>query len=233
MLNKKDTVRKRQRNKKMATQRFIPISEIRSDTVLLKKGGLRAVLEVETLNFSLKSETEQQGIIAGYEAFINTLTFPLQIVVRSTKVNIDPYIEQVRQKAIVQENELLRDQTESYAIFIEKIVEVADIMQKRFLVVVPLDDAEEKKSPLAQFFSWIGIDDSKSKVLFRRKYFTEKAAKLKDRVNLIDSGLRNIGLSTRRLNTMELIELYYDIYNPKTSQEQKLPKELNTSGVYL
>jgi hypothetical protein len=235
MPEKKDsTVRKRtSRNKKMATQRFVPISEIRNDTVLLKKGGLRAVLEVETLNFSLKSETEQQGIIAGYEAFINTLTFPLQIVIRSTKVNIDPYIEQIRQKAIAQENDLLREQTESYGLFVEKIVEVADIMQKRFLVVVPLDDTEEKKSPLAQFFSWIGIDDSSSKISHHRKYFNKKAAKLKDRINLVDAGLRNIGLSTRRLTTMELIELYYEIYNPKTSQEQKLPKNLNTAPLQM
>ena len=231
--NSKDTVRRRKNNKKASTQRFVPISEIRNDTVLLKKGGLRAILEIEALNFNLKSETEQQGIITGYESFINTLTFPLQIVVRSTKVNIDPYIEQIKEKAIRQENDLLREQTETYATFVEKIVEVADIMQKRFLVIVPLDDTEEKKSPLAQFFSWIGIDDSSSKITHRRKYFNEKATKLKDRVNLVDAGLRNIGLMTRRLNTMELIELYYQIYNPKTSQEQKLPKDLNTSPIYM
>lgn len=229
----KDTVRKRLKGTKAATQRFVPISEIRNDTVILKKGGLRAVLEVEALNFNLKSETEQQGIIAGYESFINTLVFPLQIVVRSTKVNIDPYIESIRGMASKQENELLREQTEAYANFMEKIVEVADIMQKRFLVVVPLDDAEEKKSALSQFFGWLGIDDSSSKVNSRRKYFMEKAAKLKERVNLVESGLHNVGLRTRRLSTMELIELYYKIYNPKTSQEQKLPQDLNTSGSYL
>ena len=229
----KDTVRKRSRNSKAATQRFVPISEIRNDTVILKKGGLRAVLEVEALNFNLKSETEQQGIISGYESFINTLIFPLQIVVRSTKVNIDPYIGQIREMANKQENELLREQTEAYANFMDKIVEVADIMQKRFLVVVPLDDNEEKKSSLSQFFSWVGIDDSASKVNHRRKYFMEKAGKLKERVNLVESGLHNVGLRTRRLSTMELIELYYQIYNPKTSQEQKLPKNLNESKSYL
>ncbi|MBM3231314.1 TraC family protein, partial [Candidatus Peregrinibacteria bacterium] len=222
----KDTVRRRRRNKKAATQRFLPISEIRNDTVLLKRGGLRAVLEIEALNFNLKSETEQMGIINGYESFINTLTFPLQIVVRSRKVNIDPYLEQIREKAQKQDNELLRSQTEGYALFVEKIVEVADIMQKRFLVVIPYDDTEQKKSGLSQFFSWIGLDDSGGKINMRRKYFTAKATKLKDRVNLVDTGLRNIGLQTRRLTTSDLIELYYEIYNPKTSQEQKLPQVL-------
>ena len=229
----KNTIRKRKSNSKAATQRFVPISEIRNDTVLLKHGGLRAVLEVEALNFNLKSETEQQGIIAGYESFINTLVFPVQIVVRSTKVNIDPYIEQIRKMAEAQDNELLRDQTNSYATFVAKIVEVADIMQKRFIVVIPLDDIEEKRSGISQFFSWIGIDDSTTKIHYRHKYFTEKTARLKERVNLVETGLRNIGLQTRRLTTMELIELYYEIYNPKTSQEQKLPKELNTSTMHL
>src|SRR3989338_10153535 len=136
----KSTVRNRKKSERSATQRFLPIAEIRSDTVLLKNGGLRAVLQVEALNFNLKSETEQQGIIAGYEGFVNTLTFPIQIVMRSTKVNIDPYMEQTRIQAEKQRNPLLKAQTEAYAAFIEKIVDVADIMQKRFSVIVPLDD---------------------------------------------------------------------------------------------
>ena len=231
--NAKDTVRRGRKNKQASTQRFLPISEIRNDTVLLKKGGLRAVLEIEALNFNLKSETEQQGIIAGYESFINTLSFPLQIVVRSRKVNIDPYLEQIHQCSLKQENELLRDQTEGYSLFVQKIVEVADIMQKRFLVVVPFDDTENKRTGLSQLFSWLGMDDTVGKISQRRRYFADRAIKLRDRVNLVDSGLRNIGLQSRRLSTGDLIELYYEIYNPKTSQEQKLPGMLNTSQSYI
>lgn len=229
----RNTIRKGKKSKTASTQRYLPISEIRNDTVILKHGGLRAVLEVEPLNFNLKSETEQLGIISGYESFLNTLTFPVQILVRSTKVNIDPYIDQVRNRADQQTNPLLKEQTQAYASFVERIVDVADIMQKRFLIVVPLDELEEKRSSISQFFSWIGLDDSSARIQQRRKYFAEKAAKLKDRVNLIESGLRNIGLIPRRLTTMELIELYYEVYNPRTSQEQKLPKELSTDSVHL
>lgn len=228
------SVRKRQRNKKASTQYFLPIAEIRSDTVLLKKGGLRAVLLVEPLNFNLKSETEQQGIITGYEEFINTLTFPLQIVMRSTKVNIDPYIQQIRERGKDQKNSLLKEQTETYANFIEKIVDVAEIMTKRFYVVVPLDDEAQKSSnTLTQFLSWMGVADSSAKATVRRKYFAEKSTHLKDRVNLVEAGLNNIGLMTRRLTTSELIELYYKIYNPRTSMEQKLPKDLHLSNAML
>ncbi|MDD5103269.1 MAG: hypothetical protein PHX93_02615 [Candidatus Peribacteraceae bacterium] len=231
----KDTVRNRKGLSKAATQRFLPIAEIRNDTVVLKNGGLRAVLAVEALNFNLKSETEQKGIIAGYQSFVNTIDFPLQISIRSTKINIDPYIEQLRERAKGQPNELLRDQTVEYANFIERIVEAADIMQKRFFVVIPLDDHPKRKSIIATFLEWIGIDDSTGKALARHQMFEKRVAPLRDRVNLVEAGLNNIGLTTRRLSTRELLELYYQVYNPGTSQEQKLSNisDLNTAELVL
>lgn len=222
----KSTVRSGKKNKAASTQRFMPIAEIRQDTVLLKNGGLRAVVQVDPLNFNLKSETEQQGIIAGYEGFVNTLTFPVEIVIRSMKVNIDPYIEQTRVQAEKQSNPLLKSQTEAYCAFIEKIVDVADIMQKKFFVVVPLDDAPQNMSKrpnlLNQFLSWISVDDGAGKAGMRYRNFPEKSIQLKDRVQQVQAGLHNVGLNSRRLSTQDLIELYYQIFNPKTSQEQKL-----------
>jgi len=231
----KDTVRNRKGLSKAQTQRFLPIAEIRNDTVVLKNGGLRAVLLVEALNFNLKSETEQKGIIAGYQAFVNTLNFPLQISIRSTKINIDPYIEQLRSRAKAQPNDLLREQTEEYATFIERIVEAADIMQKRFYVVIPLDDHPQHKSMIAQFLEWIGIEDSTSKALARHQMFEKRITPLRDRINLVEAGLNNIGLVTRRLSTRELLELFYQVYNPGTSQEQKLSRisDLNTAELVL
>ena len=231
----KDTVRKRSSTMKASTQRFLPIAEVRNDTVVLKNGGLRAVIAVESINFNLKSETEQKGIIAGYQGFVNTLDFPIQVVIRSTKINIDPYINSLRDKAKQQPNDLLRDQTNSYADFIERIVEAADIMQKRFFVVIPLDETPEHKSPFSAFFTWMGIDDSSSRALKRHQQFEKRTSPLKDRVNLVESGLRNIGLVTKRLTTRELIELYYHAYNPSTSQEQKLNQmtDLNTAELVL
>ncbi|PIR48651.1 hypothetical protein COU80_03010 [Candidatus Peregrinibacteria bacterium CG10_big_fil_rev_8_21_14_0_10_55_24] len=229
-----DTVRQRKRPKKVSVQRYIPISEIRNDTVILKNGGLRSVLLVDPLNFNLKSETEQEGIIAGYENFVNTLTFPVQIVITSTKVNIEPYILQIRQRAAALEQKpLLRDQALMYAAFIEKLVDVADIMQKRFYVVVPQDDNPPKQSTLSQFLSWMKIDDSAFKVAQRNRAFQQRSILLRDRVNLVESGLHNVGLISRRLKTNELIELYYSLYNPRTSQEQKLKGALNTEELTL
>ncbi len=219
----KSTVRQRKKTSLTSTQRFLPIAEIRGDTVMLKNGGMRAVLQVQALNFNLKSETEQQSIIAGYESFVNTISFPIQIVIRSSKMNIDPYLLELRTIAANQQNELLKNQTFAYADFVEKLIDVADIMQKRFYVVVPLDQSVRKRGVLEQFFSWMSPDDTSAKAAQRQRDFAQGSKGLKDRVNLVQAGLENIGLAVKRLTTQELIELYYQIFNPQTSQEQKMP----------
>lgn len=220
----KSTVKQRKSGMVSSTQRFLPVGEIRSNTVLLKNGGLRAILQVEALNFNLKSETEQQGIISGYESFVNTIDFPLQILVRSSKLDIDPYLVQLRTLAQNQKNDLLRSQTNAYAEFIEKLVDVADIMQKKFYVIVPYDTVPKPKMLIEKFFSWMQPDDSLIKALTRNREFRQSSKFLMERVNLVQVGLENIGLTSKRLETHDLIELYYQIFNPKTSQEQKLPK---------
>ncbi len=221
------TVRQRKRKPGASTQRFLPIAEIRGDTVALKNGGLRAIIAVEALNFNLKSEVEQQAIIAGYASFVNTLMFPLQIVMRSMKTNVDDYLAQLSVLAEQQTNERLREQTEAYVRFIERMLDVADIMQKRFYVVVPLDRAVRHKTLLEQFFDWLAPDDTAAKAAQRAREFATYSKQLTERVDLVAAGLNNIGLHTRRLNTRDLLELFYQIYNPKTSQEQKIPQDLS------
>jgi hypothetical protein len=213
-----DTVRKRKANAKASTQRFMPVAEIRNDTILLKNGGLRAIIAVEALNFNLKSETEQH---------VNTITFPLQIVIRSTRTNIDEYLEKVRDIGQKHQNELLKDQTMAYADFMQKLIDVADIMQKRFYVVVPYDLNMRKKTMMEQFFDWLNPDDSASKAGSRARLFNAESKHLTERVEVVSSGLANIGLHPKRLTTRELIELMYQIYNPKTSQTQKIPKDVS------
>jgi hypothetical protein len=219
-----DTVRAKKKPPLIAsTQRYLPIAEIREDTVLLKNGGLRAVLKVNSLNFNLKSEVEQQGIIAGYQGFINTLIFPIQIIIRSTKLNIDPYIKSIQEHAMKQTSPLLKEQTLDYANFMEKLVEIADIMQKNFFVVVPVDAPSKAKRGLIQrFMDWLNVDDTRAKAYQRNREFRSYSKILRDRITLVQSGLENVGITMRRLKTDELIQLYYTIYNPMTSQKQKI-----------
>lgn len=217
-----DTVRTKKKGFSVSTQRYLPIAEIKEDTVVLKNGGLRAVLRVNSLNFNLKSEVEQQGIIAGYQSFVNTLIFPVQIIVRSTRLNIDPYIQGLKKRADTQESPLLKEQTIDYADFMEKLVDIADIMQKSFYVVVPVDAPSKGKRTLIQrFLEWINVDDARSKALQRSREFHAYGKILRDRITLVQSGLENVGITMRRLKTEELVQLFYSIYNPTTSQKQK------------
>lgn len=224
--NPKSSVRNRKLPNTQATQRFLPIAEIRNDTVILKNGGIRAVLSVEALNFNLKSETEQAGIIAGYGQFVNTITFPVQIFVRSMKTNIDEYLAGLRTVAESHSNELLKSQTLSYIGFMQKLLDVADIMQKRFYLVVPVDRNVRKKTMLEKFFDWINPDDTQAKSAYRSRELTRGLKDLNERVELVAAGLTTIGLRSKRLSTRDLLELYYQIYNPKTSQHEKIPGDL-------
>jgi hypothetical protein len=143
-------------------------------------------------------------------------------------MNIDPYLLDLRNRAEKHTNELLKNQTLDYANFVEKIVDVADIMQKRFYIVVPLDESVKQSSTLGQFFSWMKVDESLGNVQRALSGFSEKATRLRERVSLVESGLSNVGLKVKRLSTDQLIKLYYNVYNPSTAQQQKLPDSLNT-----
>lgn len=222
----KNTVRSRKLPSIQGTQRFLPIAEIRNDTVILKNGGIRAVLQVEALNFNLKSETEQQGIIAGYGQFVNTLTFPVQIFIRSMKTNIDEYLADLRKVADTHTNKMLKDQTLSYITFMQRLLDVADIMQKKFYVVIPVDRNVRKKTMLEKFFDWIHPDDSQAKSAYRSRELSRGLKDLTERVDLVTAGLTTVGLRAKRLGTRELLELYYQIYNQKTSVTEKIPQDL-------
>ena len=111
-----------------STQRYVDVEEIREGLLILKNGSLRAVLLVSSLNFDLKSSQEQDGIIAQYQSFLNTLDFPVQIVVSSKRFNVDPYLNLLEEQEVVQENELLHFQITEYKTFIKKLKEVSNIM---------------------------------------------------------------------------------------------------------
>lgn len=216
-----------QKHRQADVQQFLPLAEIRNDTVFLKNGGMRVVLEIEAINFNLKSETEQQAIIAGYGAFANTLSFPVQIVIRSYKTNIDPYLDYLESIGQNQPNPLLKTQTLSYAQFLRQILETADIMQKRFYIIIPFDEEERKKTMMEKMFSFMGNStDSVGKASYRHAEFNKHNAQLRERIELVRTGLENIGLRTHQLNTRQLVEMYYQVYNPMTSINQKLPQDL-------
>ncbi len=206
---------------KVSTQKYLDIAEIRNDTVVLKDGTLRAVLLVSSINFALKSEDEQEAIISAYVSFLNYLDFSLQIVIQSRKLNIDPYLQSLKEQEAKQTNELLRAQIADYRNFIVQLVELGDIMSKQFYVVVPYSPVSQQGQK--KFWDRVMAIFSAGKIV---KLKQEKFAKYKDmldkRVEFVMSSLASIGLNSVRLDTQSLIELYYNTYNPDTYEQEKL-----------
>ncbi|MBU0981795.1 hypothetical protein KKC94_03825 [Patescibacteria group bacterium] len=222
----KGSVKGKKKDPKTSTQIHLKIAEIRDNTVVLKNGGLRSVLKTSSINLNLKSEPEQNAVIYSYQNFLNTLEFPIQIVVRSKKLDIDTYIESLKKVGVAQTNPLLQRQTFEYIEYISRLVEYADIMEKEFYVIVPQDPyREEKKSFIKSVFDNIFPQDTVSKIKQRQHEFAELKKKLTQRVNTVHSGLEGCNLRVQEMNTHELIELFYEVNNPQTSRIQKFGAE--------
>jgi len=123
-----------------STQRYLPFSQIRDNLVVMKDSSVRIILKCSTINFLLKSIEEQDAIIMSFQRFLNSLDFPIQIIVRSTKLNIESYLNKLNTLALKQTNPLLQSQTYEYIEYLKKLIEVAQIMRKDFYIVVPIDN---------------------------------------------------------------------------------------------
>ena len=193
-----------------ATQ-FLAIDTIREDVIVLKEGGLRVVLMCSSLNFALKSADEQDAITFQYQNFLNSLDFPLQFVIHSRKLNIAPYLDSLRTRQKDEDNELLKIQINEYIDFINSFVETTNIMSKTFYVVVPFTPSIlENKGVASGIFNIFKAKPAAGDV----GPFEEQKNQLWQRVDAVVSGLRRIGVRSAPLNTEELIELFYGLYNP-------------------
>ena len=204
-----------------STQQYLDISEIREEVVILKDKSLRAVLAVASINFALKGEDEQNALISGYAQFLNSLEQPLQIVIQSRKLNIDEYLGRLKVAEKQQTNDLLRMQITDYISFTRELVELGEIMSKRFYVVIPYSPISDKKksfwSRLYSVFIPLAIAG------MHAAQFTKYKQSLMQRVAHVQSGLSSLGLKSQLLDTQALMELYYSAYNPELAEVQKLP----------
>lgn len=197
-----------------STQQFLPIKEIRDGVVLMKDGSMRAVVMVSSINFALKNEDEKNSIISSYQSFLNSLSYPIQIMVRSRKLHLDKYLGEINKALSLQSNELLKLQTTQYIDFINELLQYANIMEKRFFVVVPFYPSGMEKVGFVK--KLLSTENS------THSSFEMNKIELNQRVDHIISELGSVGLRCVLLNTEDLIELYYTVYNPDTSGEEKL-----------
>lgn len=181
-----------------ASQSFVPINEIRDGIIILNDGGMRAILSSSSINLSLKGEDEQMGIITGFQTFLNSLDFNVQIFIQSKKMDIRGYISRLKEREREVEEELLKIQIKEYIEFIQKFTEEQNIMTKSFYIVVPYD------IPTVTGFSG-RIDDAE---------FRKNEGQLMQRVSIVVSGLSSLGLIVNQVSTEEIVNLYYKLFNP-------------------
>lgn len=207
----------------VSAQKYLDISEIREDMVLLKDGTIRAVLAVSSINFALKSVDEQNAIVQAYMQFLNGLDFPIQVVIQSRKMNIDAYMRQLNENEKQQGNDLLKKQIREYREFVKQLVKMGDIMQKRFYVVVPYSPVTETQAGQRSFSQRLGdIFSPRVGIKLSEERFQKYKFELGLRTNQIMSGLSSMSLNAVQLDTQSLIELYYTVYNPELFEHQRL-----------
>lgn len=203
-----------------STQRYLHISEVRDNVIVMDDGTLRSILMVSSINFALKNEDEQNAIIGAYVSFLNNLSFPLQIVVQSRELNITNYLEDLKKREKEQTNELLKVQTRDYVEYISELVSLGKIMNKRFFVIVPYNPiSDSRKGFMAMIKELFSPVDT---IRMKESKFIRLQKELSRRVDSVISGLTSVGLNTVELDTQGLIELLYDSYNPDTSPNQKM-----------
>jgi len=197
---------------KNSLQEKMDIAEIKEDVVVLKDGSLRAVIATTAVNMDLKSEEEQQAIIHNFQQFLASFDFSFQVLISSRQFNINPYVSQLKKRIKLEENVLLKNQIKDYVDFIEELVGLSNIMSKMFYIVVPFYTIENKNQNFLQ--KVMSITNQKKDLRQKHETFETFKNQLFQRAEQINSSLSSMGLSGVLLQTEELIELYYNSYNP-------------------
>lgn len=197
-------------NQQPSTQDFVPIRDIRGNVVIFKNGQMAMVLLASSINFALKSLDEQQAILGQFQSFLNTIDFSLQFYIQSRRLNIEPYLAQLLEREPLQDNDLMRIQLREYMEFIKTFTTEVDVMSKNFFVVIPytptqIDFSSNNIGAIFGKKKDLTIEDAK---------FEENRLQLEQRTALVEQGLSRIGVRTVALQSEELVELYYHIFNP-------------------
>lgn len=210
-----------------STQNALQIAEIRDGIMIMSDGSFRSVIMVKSINFDLMSQQEQEAVEYSYQGFLNSLYFPIQIFIRSQKVDLQPYIEKLDKIRSEHDNMLLALLMDDYINYIDQLGQQTNIMDKKFYIVIPYFPHVDVQKALTQsknFLSGIiGLFETKEQHVVVNEDDLEKAkTELRNRVQSVLSGLIQCGIQGLPLDTQELIELMYDTYNPDTATRQQL-----------
>jgi len=210
-----------------STQNTLLIAEIRDGIVIMNDGSFRSVVMVKSVNFDLMSPQEQEAVEYSFQGFLNSLYFPIQIFIRSQKVDLQPYIEKLDKIRSEHDNMLLAMMMDDYIDYIDRLSQQTNIMDKKFYVVVPFFPHVDVQKAITQSKNFVtGLVELFSKreqhVVIDEAELEKAKTELRNRVQAVLQGLLQAGVQGVPLDTQELIELYYDTYNPDTATRQQL-----------
>ena len=219
-----------------STQTTLLISELRDNVVIMKDGSFRAVVACKSINFDLMSDMEREGVEYSYQNFLNSLKFTVQVLVRSQRVDIGPYIERLSETRRNNDNMLLGVLMDDYINFIDILSQEANIMDKSFFIVIPYyssADAEKIIQQTKSLFKSFSRNKTPDVTRIDRATYDKALSELNNRVDAVMSGLFQIGVQSVRLNTKELAELYYNFNNPDTAVREPLVDFSKLATMYV
>ena len=205
-----------------STQNSLLISEIKDGVVVMKDGSLRGVVLGSAINFELMSPQEQDAVEFSYQNFINSLHYPVQIVIQSRKIDLDGYLEKLDGLRNEQPNELLGFLMEDYIANIRALIEEVNIMDKQFYIVVPYFPPVEGKNNVSLIAGLQEAFTPTPSITVSEEDYQKYKTELSQRMALVTSGLTQVGIRAIALGTQELIDLYYGWYNPDVATNEKL-----------
>lgn len=218
-----------------STQNTLLISEIRESMLIMNDGSFRAVVTCESINFDLMSGREREGVEYSYQSFLNSLYFPVQIFIRSERVDIGPYLEKLVNIRRSQDNMLLGMLMEDYIGFIDDLSRETNIMDKHFYIVIPYfstGDLSALAAASKSIFTAFAKPQEQQHIKIDQLNYTKAKDELGNRVNAVVSGMYQMGVKAKQLTTNELSTLYYNTYNPDTAIREPLSDPNTVTGTY-
>ena len=219
-----------------STQATLLISELRDNVVIMKDGSFRAVVACKSINFDLMSDMEREGVEYSYQNFLNSLKFTTQILVRSQRVDIGPYLERLSEIRRNNDNMLLGVLMDDYINFVDILSQEANIMDKSFFIIIPYYPSADMEKTIQQtknFFKSFSRAKGPDVTRIDRATYDKALTELNNRVDSVTSGLFQIGIQSVRLNTKELAELYYNFNNPDTAVREPLVDFSKLATMYV
>ncbi len=231
-----DTAQSKAARNPNSAQNTLQISEIREGMVVMNDGSFRAVVACQSINFDLMSDREREGVEYSYQSFLNSLYFPIQILIRSQRVDIGPYLDHLAKLRRDQDNMLLGMLMEDYINFVDQLSQEANIMDKSFFIVIPYyitGDVSSAVNNSKNLFANLFKPQQQTNIQIDRAAYEKAKDEINNRVSAVTSGLFQMGVRSVQLQTKELASLYYNVYNPDTAVRQPLVDFEQIIGTYV